>query len=606
MPKAEAEPEAAGAAAHPVVVADGSAEVRAEPAPPAVVAPAELPRALGLALDELRKLGKKALADEIVQRINQASEKVKSAATGHVLVGKLDVEPPASSRDVIAQTDVLDEGYFVDAVATPHVPVAFWHAGCHRVEVIPRGPGRGTVEYVPTVRMTALKQSGGSIVGRLLLQDVSVPPDYRIWAVPVLDVVNQVRTSVDQRARLVLRLNEKVRPRVEVDPKSGRFRISDLPAGRWALGFPPLELDVLGLKGQFRFLAPASLWVAPGQTLDLGCLTGFPPPFTREQLAELTEKSKRIKSGARLRGSVVTEDGITPRVPDEYYPMKRAGMLTLDSVTLSSNLPVWPMETLEWYSRQKRVRSSVGGTTTVRLPRYVSSGLPVILRPDATFDLPRVPAGLFQVHATVLEPGPVRPGPNAKSVGKDSTVSYPVITRGGEELKLAPLVLEYERTVSLDHYWADNPQFRNARHGRTLVRMPARLDPRGVVVSRFPTDAGEAGLKSPSISIGKLVPRFACISGADGASLTPVGRGTLTAAQLPDGSGLWHYHDTQTLRTMRLDEDGDPVEIPPDEAKSSMPVNNEILTLQEGVVYLARKDAEKSYLLFTATVTVAH
>jgi len=117
--------------------------------------------------------------EDIVKRVDEGLSLVRKAGYGHVVVGQIKMEGNASSRDVIAQMEILEDGYFVDAVATAGAPIYFWHSGYSRLDVVPHGQ-KGAIENLGAVTMSVSTKLGGLVKGVMVANGSEVPKDLSI------------------------------------------------------------------------------------------------------------------------------------------------------------------------------------------------------------------------------------------------------------------------------------------------------------------------------------------------------------------------------------------------------------------------------------------
>jgi hypothetical protein len=73
--------------------------------------------------EQFRREGRS--ADDLESQVAYALSNAAACPTGHVIVGRVVVEPPDDPRDVKSQMWILDDGYFVGPIETVERPVAF-------------------------------------------------------------------------------------------------------------------------------------------------------------------------------------------------------------------------------------------------------------------------------------------------------------------------------------------------------------------------------------------------------------------------------------------------------------------------------------------------
>ncbi len=237
------------------VVDDQPTEVPSEPTGPV--------DDVALNIDALRDEQQQALKDEINRRIKQNLELVAAEGYGHVVVGRLDVEPPASPQDVIAQMEILDKGYFVDAVGTSDAPIAFWYPGYEKVEVTPRGE-TGSVEDLGEISLRPMDGDGGGVTGRYLVDGYRVPEGLTAYVEidpTPLNVVGDVRSRTSELAKKLTIFPTSI----EVDGTTGRYSVSGLPPGFATVLFRHAEVEY---QGQYSGAFGVNL--EPDQSYEFG------------------------------------------------------------------------------------------------------------------------------------------------------------------------------------------------------------------------------------------------------------------------------------------------------------------------------------------------
>ncbi len=132
--------------------------------------PSQQARVEGL-LRGLREAGKERLADELKVRFDRAaSQVIQRGLAAHTIYGRVVVQGPDSPKLVQAQMRILDEGYFVGAVAEAGRLVGFQLHGYESVNVLPVGEP-GSIEDVGTVVLRPLDEAKkASIRGKVVLE----------------------------------------------------------------------------------------------------------------------------------------------------------------------------------------------------------------------------------------------------------------------------------------------------------------------------------------------------------------------------------------------------------------------------------------------------
>ena len=200
--------------------------------------------------------------EDIIKRVDEALKLVQKAGYGHVVVGQIKMDGAASPRDVIAQMDILEDGYFVDAVATAGAPIYFWHPGYDRLDVIPQGQ-KGAVENLGMVTMKPSTKPGGVVKGIMVANGSDVPKDLKPTITYSIPLINRCGADYQTRYRLAQgllgRLKTQEAEKVAITPDTGEFVISHLPDIRFDLMFNTSERDSWLL----------TMDVSPGEEVDL-------------------------------------------------------------------------------------------------------------------------------------------------------------------------------------------------------------------------------------------------------------------------------------------------------------------------------------------------
>lgn len=125
-------------------------------------------------VQRLRDGGKASLADELAKQIEQCREKVKRYRSGGgVIVGRVVLEGAGNVREVNAQMEILDDGYFVGPVGDFVRPVGFRLHGFRPVDLqLAQFQPQQTVAYVGDVRLAKLSPHElARLKGRIQLED---------------------------------------------------------------------------------------------------------------------------------------------------------------------------------------------------------------------------------------------------------------------------------------------------------------------------------------------------------------------------------------------------------------------------------------------------
>lgn len=259
--------------------------------PPVPVQPAAADPTLAMQSNVAELLRQQHIAerDDIVRRVDQALKIVQEVGHGHVIVGRLKMDGNASPRDVISQMEILEDGYFVDAVATAGAPVYFWHPGYDRLEVIPQGQ-QGSVEFLGEVMMMMSSKPGGVVKGILValpeanistssefggrvknnsaVDGTQVPKDLKGTVDYSIPLFNHCGTDTQARSTLLDNLRTRMKlagaVSVVIVPETGEFTISNLPELTSHLLFSTAIQD---------FYWTADIEIAPGEETDLQLCT---------------------------------------------------------------------------------------------------------------------------------------------------------------------------------------------------------------------------------------------------------------------------------------------------------------------------------------------
>lgn len=205
---------------------------------------------------------------DIINGVQEALRMVGKTGYGHVVVGQIKMEGNASTSDVIAQMEILDDGYFVDAVAMAGAPVYFWHPGYSRLDVVPHGK-KGTVENLGEVIMSVATKPAGVVKGIMVANGANVPKDLKVTLTYSLPPLNKCIKSENAQSNLPgLSVQQELLSRiaatstetVEVVPETGEFKFANLSGLRFHARFESTEKDHWDLE----------LEVSPGEEFDVG------------------------------------------------------------------------------------------------------------------------------------------------------------------------------------------------------------------------------------------------------------------------------------------------------------------------------------------------
>jgi hypothetical protein len=196
--------------------------------------------------------------DDIIAAFQEAHVRALSIREGHVVIGQLALPPGCALDDLACHVIVLPDGYFVDAVQTPGIPLWFWHPRCAVAEVIPQASGRAP-EWLGKVELER-SQDRATVRGLGRVSQFEIPDQFAVTAEYSLGFVNSAGFAVKKMQALEAHLGEIAKPSIEVDTQTGQFEITGLLNA-------PIQLNLFS-SGSKDF----SLVVHPSmsQPVDLG------------------------------------------------------------------------------------------------------------------------------------------------------------------------------------------------------------------------------------------------------------------------------------------------------------------------------------------------
>ncbi len=262
--------------------------------------------------------------EDIVKRVDEALQLVNKVGYGHVVVGQIKMNGKASPRDVIAQMEILEDGYFVDAVATAEAPIYFWYQGYNRLDVVPHGLPK-SVENLGTVTMVPLTKPLPKIQGRIVASNLSEIENMVPKIIVKVPFVNRCCVD-DYNARLlfekelVTRLNGHFQPEIEM-AADGAFELRKLPEstvqvqldsaqdGRWDHQFDLISGDTFDLGDcpvghrQFRSVERTMVLQPPAEdgAEDLATLLNQMPKKTKEEFEPLLQTARAAVEECRAK-----------------------------------------------------------------------------------------------------------------------------------------------------------------------------------------------------------------------------------------------------------------------------------------------------------------
>jgi hypothetical protein len=236
---------------------------------------AQLPQDVLATLISLERDGKEVLAQTLVKRIGEGLTTVKQhGGAGYAVIGRLNLPTGVQAQDVIGPVTVLDDGYFVDVVATSRIPVSFWHPDCTRVDVFPKPTEQRVVDLgtIPVRRRAGPLASIQGTVPWNVASHVSV----EVKALP--KITNTAHRRADwEKATTTMseRLAAAFPSRSVTAAGEPEFRVEGLPAGQLAV-----RVTAEGYDGR-TYASELVVSVADGERLSLGMV-----PLTRLSLEE--------------------------------------------------------------------------------------------------------------------------------------------------------------------------------------------------------------------------------------------------------------------------------------------------------------------------------
>ena len=218
-----------------------------------------LPSSVAALLSDLRREGKRSLADELAREIDQAKDAVarfqKSYLGGqpHVIVGRVVGDGLNDASCVGALMPVHSDGYFVGPVCHSGRPVGFRAQGYYPRNITPRGAD-GTVEDVGLVRLEPVPgPMRASVEGKLVLEGGTgvSQATARLWI--QMDLTHFIFIAGARLPRPPWSLELDVQ-------HSGAFAAAELSPMKYRFSF-----EAPGYKRKWHFIT-----LKPGETLNLG------------------------------------------------------------------------------------------------------------------------------------------------------------------------------------------------------------------------------------------------------------------------------------------------------------------------------------------------
>jgi hypothetical protein len=196
-------------------------------------------RTTEFSVEELRKSASPQSVQEIERRIAECVSTVRDAGYGHVVVGQVKLSGETSPQDIIGQMEILEGGYFVDAVATRDAPIAFWCPGYQTAFCYPKLDV--PVEWLGEIALERLAGFGGSVRGRAVVNGCEYAPqltiraNYEPWPFNAASKDKNALTA--RRTVLQNKLRDRLKVETTYDATTGEFEVADLVGGRIALNW---------------------------------------------------------------------------------------------------------------------------------------------------------------------------------------------------------------------------------------------------------------------------------------------------------------------------------------------------------------------------------
>ena len=132
-------------------------------------------------VSDLRANGQDSLASEWLSAIEQKREEARLYRANIVLVGRVLAEGASDPRDIKAQMEILDQGYFATVLADPAKPLEFRLHGYVPADfVLVSEKPEGTI-CVGTINLKLLSDGQDAVIrGQVALPDISRLPDVEI------------------------------------------------------------------------------------------------------------------------------------------------------------------------------------------------------------------------------------------------------------------------------------------------------------------------------------------------------------------------------------------------------------------------------------------
>jgi len=188
---------------------------------------------------------------------------VKKVGSGHVVVGQLKMEGNASASDAIAQMEILEDGYFVDAVATTGAPIHFWYPGYDRLDILPQGKPL-SIENLGQCKMSLKTRPGGIVRTRMVANGSQVPIGLAAkltYSIPFINKCGLEKIShLEIEKKLLQRLAKVNSETIQIEANNGELTIVELPTTRFELIVNSSENDWWS----------CAMDVSPGEEFNLG------------------------------------------------------------------------------------------------------------------------------------------------------------------------------------------------------------------------------------------------------------------------------------------------------------------------------------------------
>lgn len=209
-------------------------------------------------IEDLRDAGRSDIADAWALKIKGAKDVVARFGVGYVIVGRVVVDGPEDPREVRAQMEILEEGYFAGPVKNLTLPVGFRLSGYapFDLELRDKKGKSGFVINVGTIHITPLPAGDSAgLCGKVIPDEGIDPATTEVTLSITCGPINTPHGGIEGRSYWPEPIKLRILP-------SGEFSIDGLtPTEYYVLFSDPKHVDKA-----FR------VNLKPGETLDLGTM----------------------------------------------------------------------------------------------------------------------------------------------------------------------------------------------------------------------------------------------------------------------------------------------------------------------------------------------